>query len=381
MIIIPLFIIVVPYYYYCIILSNRFHYNKRYYYYVESFPLLSRTTTNLVLWNHNNNGVNNNNKNRKIDPIVVLLKMNHYKSNENTIDDNSEPKDVCTNEIDAKTKATIVRFITNPMCPYAHKVWLALECSKTLYQYKEISLYGTNGKPSWFLKLNPSGTIPVIVVIDDDDNNNKVTTNVKKKDNSNNNDRRMMIYPDSDLILDQFYQNAKPSWEYCIPLVPPPSDHYNDDDIIQSIKEWRNFINEQLIPIGKQYVLYPNQNNNKQQFISLLCDTNHRILNMKQKTTIVTSLSPSSDSTNTISTPSRSTIESKYILSSIYNYHDPTIVDCHAFPFVYRLYTRYGNDIMKQYAPHVVEWIEFCMKQSSFQKTIVSSSSWWWWWY
>ena len=38
--------------------------------------------------------------------------------------------------------------------------------SKTPFTMEEISLYGAGGKPSWFLKLNPAGTVPVLDVND-----------------------------------------------------------------------------------------------------------------------------------------------------------------------------------------------------------------------
>ena len=44
-------------------------------------------------------------------------------------------------------------------CPYAHRVWLALEVKRLPYKLVEIDLYG--GKPSWFLELNPAGLVPV----------------------------------------------------------------------------------------------------------------------------------------------------------------------------------------------------------------------------
>ena len=44
-------------------------------------------------------------------------------------------------------------------CPYAHRVWLALEVKQLPYKLVEIDLYG--GKPSWFLELNPAGLVPV----------------------------------------------------------------------------------------------------------------------------------------------------------------------------------------------------------------------------
>jgi len=57
-----------------------------------------------------------------------------------------------------------LELVTNAMCPFAQKAWVALEESKLPYTSREISLYGPNGKPPWFLRLNPRGQVPVLVV-------------------------------------------------------------------------------------------------------------------------------------------------------------------------------------------------------------------------
>eukprot|EP00587_Corethron_hystrix_P013485 CAMPEP_0113320168 /NCGR_PEP_ID=MMETSP0010_2-20120614/14076_1 /TAXON_ID=216773 ORGANISM="Corethron hystrix, Strain 308" /NCGR_SAMPLE_ID=MMETSP0010_2 /ASSEMBLY_ACC=CAM_ASM_000155 /LENGTH=200 /DNA_ID=CAMNT_0000177879 /DNA_START=270 /DNA_END=872 /DNA_ORIENTATION=+ /assembly_acc=CAM_ASM_000155 len=62
---------------------------------------------------------------------------------------------------------TTTRFITNRMCPYAQKAWLALELDGRDYTLEEISLYGPNGKPDFFWELNPAGTVPVMVSCND----------------------------------------------------------------------------------------------------------------------------------------------------------------------------------------------------------------------
>ena len=51
----------------------------------------------------------------------------------------------------------------NPFAFVAQKVWIALEAANAPYDMEEISLYGANGKPDWFLKLNKRGTVPVLV--------------------------------------------------------------------------------------------------------------------------------------------------------------------------------------------------------------------------
>ena len=53
-----------------------------------------------------------------------------------------------------------IEFFTHKMCPYAQRVWIALEHHGVEYKLTEIDLYGH--KPQWFLKLNPKGLVPVI---------------------------------------------------------------------------------------------------------------------------------------------------------------------------------------------------------------------------
>ena len=53
-------------------------------------------------------------------------------------------------------------FYTNQKCPFAQRVWIALEEKCVEYKPVEIGLYGSGGKPSWFMQLNPKGEVPVI---------------------------------------------------------------------------------------------------------------------------------------------------------------------------------------------------------------------------
>ncbi len=117
-----------------------------------------------------------------------------------------------------------VRFITNKMCPFAQKTWLALECSQIPYKMEEISLYGAGGKPDWFWKLNPAGTVPVLV--------QEVASHTN-------------VWPDSDLILQAI----------------GAGEVMHDSNVLQvmesqrkAVDEWRKLINE-MLPIGKKAVL------------------------------------------------------------------------------------------------------------------------------
>jgi glutathione S-transferase len=116
------------------------------------------------------------------------------------------------------------RFVTNTMCPFAQKVHLALEASETPYEMEEISLYGSNGKPDWFLKLNPKGTVPVLV-----------------------SHGGAAVYPDSDVVVDQYEAG---NLQGNTPIYPPE----DRTDVRERIAIWRKRINA-MLPDGKAAVL------------------------------------------------------------------------------------------------------------------------------
>lgn len=89
---------------------------------------------------------------------------------------------------------------------------------------EEIGLYGAGGKPSWFLKLNPRGTVPVLVT-----------------------HGGAAVYPDSDVVLDQYeIGNLRGN----APIYPPP----DRKDVRESIKLWRCLINN-MLDDGRESVL------------------------------------------------------------------------------------------------------------------------------
>jgi Glutathione S-transferase len=118
-------------------------------------------------------------------------------------------------------KSAVAKFVTNKMCPYAQKAWIALEASDTKYSMTEVSLYGNGGKPAWFMKLNPAGTVPILVC--DSDN----------------------VYPDSELILDYIRDNTA--------LHSSAVDNHNVDE--KKVQLWRDVLSQKIIPIGKKAVL------------------------------------------------------------------------------------------------------------------------------
>lgn len=55
-------------------------------------------------------------------------------------------------------KCTLIGF---EMCPYVHRTLIVLQLTKTDYDVKYIDL---KDKPGWFLKLSPTGKVPVLQV-------------------------------------------------------------------------------------------------------------------------------------------------------------------------------------------------------------------------
>jgi glutathione S-transferase len=199
------------------------------------------------------------------------------------------------------------RLVTHKCCPFAQKAWIALECSEQPYELEEISLYGSGGKPSWFLQLNPSGTVPVLVC-----------------------NGGAVVIPDSDLILDAIERGSAMSTQGSVDLSLPE----NDPSLADSVKAWRNSIN-QMLPVGKKAVL----SGATAPLLKLLQDMNANVVG-------------------------------PYLVGN-----QVTTADCHAFPFLWRIETEFG--LADDY-PKLQSWLDVCSQQPAFQKTI--QSSWWWWW-
>ena len=107
----------------------------------------------------------------------------------------------------------------------AQKAWIALEASNVPYQMEEISLYGPNGKPNWFWKLNPKGTVPTLVA----------------------SDGASSVYTDSEDILNSIGNLVQDSSSR--PDIVP-----SDEDSVRRDKEFRQKLTE-FLPIGKSAVL------------------------------------------------------------------------------------------------------------------------------
>jgi len=114
------------------------------------------------------------------------------------------------------------RFITNRACPFAQKAWIALQVCGAPYEMKEVSLYGSNGKPAWFMELNPDGTVPVLECYGG-----------------------AIILPDSDLILDKICEGA---------VEGGTKLRATNEEMETLVKEFREDI-ATMLPVGKAVVL------------------------------------------------------------------------------------------------------------------------------
>lgn len=124
------------------------------------------------------------------------------------------------------------QFITNKRCPFAQKAWIALGSIDCAYDMREVSLYGAGGKPDWFWKLNPDGTVPIVVVTDE-------------KSGAEN------VFADSELILDAVDDGRVVGGTDGILYM---SSELSDEEK-SKIDQWRSMISKQLVPVGKSAVL------------------------------------------------------------------------------------------------------------------------------
>jgi glutathione S-transferase len=222
-----------------------------------------------------------------------------------------------------------VRFVTHRYCPFAHKVWLALECAEIPYQREEIELYGPQAKPDWFWKLNPQGTVPVLVL-------------------SHAKDTK--VYTDSDDILDYLGSEE-------VLRSGAPNPLWKGDDLQrQNIQqEWRTLVNQQLLPAGKRAVLQK-----KVQDLYQVLDYMESQLQAECETFVGDD-------------------EADRGLFLGGKNMAPGIADCHAFPFVWRLEEEFQMLTTADRYPTLRRWLTTCQEHSAIRGTL-ESSSWWWWW-
>jgi glutathione S-transferase len=113
------------------------------------------------------------------------------------------------------------RLLTFHLSQSAQKVLLALDVANAPYQMDEIPVYGPDGKPDWFLELNPRGTVPVLICFGG-----------------------AVRYSDSDVILDQIHKAVEGGKK----LLP------KDNATEARVGQFRGGLAE-FLPIGKDAVL------------------------------------------------------------------------------------------------------------------------------
>lgn len=213
----------------------------------------------------------------------------------------------------------LVRFITNQRCPFAQKAWIALEASSTPYEMIEVSLYGGGGKPDWFWKLNPQGTVPI------------VTTS----DSLGKGGDEVVVYADSELILDAVGAGK----------VAGGGDSILLEDLLSEVEKkhsdhWRRIISKQLLPVGKSAVLGGSVSNLR----LLLKDLNSQVVG-------------------------------PYLVGE-----KMTLADCAAFPFLWRIDQEFGiGDGDDDGEEKLRLWLDNCRKTEPFRRTILAQGWWWWW--
>lgn len=212
------------------------------------------------------------------------------------------------------------KFVTNKMCPFAQKVWIALEAAGAPYEMAEVGLYGADGKPDWFWDLNPDGTVPVLVC-----------------------HGGAVVYPDSDLALDKIgdgsavlsVEGAASGADSLLII----SKQNPDEKTERRIKQWRRSINN-MLPIAKKAVLGGSRSE-KDKLWGVLKEIDADVVG-------------------------------PYLCGE-----SVTVADCAAFPFLWRLNDEFGADELGDY-DNLQAWLKTCNANPAFSKTV--QSSWWWWW-
>jgi len=201
-----------------------------------------------------------------------------------------------------------------------------LEAAEVPYKFEQVSLYGSGGKPSWFMKLNPKGQVPVLVV-------------------NNDNDTDKVVLADSDLILDKMgmvMDSVFPKTQSTSSTKQLLETESSDEETAAKIDAFRSALNE-FLPIGKSAVL----GGDKERMWSKLrigCSDGY------EGTTI----------------------------DIIAGTDRPTVADCAGFPFLWRIDQEFGTCWEDNGCRNIPAWLDFCKHQPPFENSI--QGSWWWWW-
>ena len=122
----------------------------------------------------------------------------------------------------------------------------------------------------------------------------------------------------------------------CTYSLVPSLENPDHEKIMQSIQKWRSNLSSKVLPIGKQAV-QSNGSKQKEKLYDLLDELEHDVIG-------------------------------PFLCGNA-----PTIADCAAFPFMWRLDKEEGG-----LQPNLKAWVKACESRPDFGKTV--QSSWWWWW-
>ena len=320
--------------------------------------VVNSLTTPTVAFNHWNRPNKNRNqrvgsRHETLQPVSILVPclevvvattttMNMVDANQSDTDTDGNSHDIMLLQ-----HPHIYKFITNRMCPYAQKVWMALEVLEIPYTMVEIPLYGPNGKPDWFLQYNPKGTVPVLVIITSQPSSSASGSSCSSStgslsrstgSQSSSSSKHERILTSSDEILHVLFQEEKiaqdrPQW------------------IIQQQQQQQQQL---LLLAGKAVVLNNNPSN-----LRALHDVLHHMeeqwppVNVPKNTDY-------EDETMAATKPSR-----------------PSMVDCCLFPFVWRLQIEFQWLDSRTY-PNLYAWYQDMETNRAVQATM--PAQWWWWW-
>jgi hypothetical protein len=176
-------------------------------------------------------------------------------------------------------------------------------------------------------------TVPVLII---SESSSDGTFSSRSSSTRRNNER---IFSSSDEILDVLFQENSTS----------PSNNYNNTNDHRYNDYWdrQKLINEQLLIVGKSAVLH-NTKTNRQ----ALHDVLHRMEEQLQSFV--------------------------FMHGDVWNETKiPSIVDCHTFPFVWRLQSKFQILNGPTY-PKLLAWYQHIETNCAVQRTM--PAHWWWWW-
>ena len=177
------------------------------------------------------------------------------------------------------------------------------------------------------MKINPKGQVPVLVI-------------------NNDNDADKVVLADSDLILDKMgmvMDSVFPKPQSTSSTKQLLATESSDEITAAKIVAFRSALND-FLPIGKSAVLGGDKERmwSKLRELDALMDTKGQ--------------------------PS-------YIIAGT---DRPTVADCAAFPFLWRIDQEFGTCWEDNECQNIPAWLDFCKNQPPFENSI--QGSWWWWW-